>query len=212
MACGLNSMLTYHPMGGMKFRFPAARATKRCNVKFGPPYQRVLGQHHRRENNLHVSDLGDKVQLSIDFPGVKVSDLKVRIEERVLSISGRRMVPTDQGVREVEHHRKFRLDERIDSTNITANLSDGVLVVTAPKLKKAIPMTIPITTVSTIPDNVDPQEGDAARTNDADDSNDDDIVVIEKVDDSPGEKETDQMQESSTVDNPPKESNSEDAS
>jgi HSP20 family protein len=191
-------------MGGLKFRFPAARASKRCNIKFGRPYQRVPG-HGRRENNLHVSDLGDKVQLSIDFPGVKVSDLKVRIEERVLSISGRRVVQTDQGVREVEHHRKFRLDERIDSSHVTANLSDGVLVVTAPKLKKALPMTIPITTVSTIPNGG--HHGDGTNV----ENDDDDIVVIEKIDDSTG-KETDQEQKPSAVDNPPKESNTEESS
>jgi HSP20 family molecular chaperone IbpA len=95
MACGLHPMLSYPSTSGMTFRYPA----RAFNVKFGRPCKRLQQDHRRRQNNLNVSDFGDKVQLSIDLPGVKASDLKVQIEDRVLSISGSRVIQTEQGAR-----------------------------------------------------------------------------------------------------------------
>jgi hypothetical protein len=125
-----------------------------------------------------VRDLGEKVQLSIDLPGVKASALKVQVEDRILSISASRDIHTEPGVREVEYHRKFRLDESIDSQHATANLAEGVLILTAPKIQKAGSRSIPITTNDTAT-TADEQDDRAV------DDNDDGLLV-----DAPNSTET----------------------
>jgi HSP20 family protein len=157
-------------MLGLKFQHPC-RSGRRGNVKYGRPYWRFPGFYHSNQN-LHVSDLGEKVQLSIDFPGVKASDLYVRVKDQVLFLSAVRAIPTEQGVHKIELHRRFRLDKSIDSENVEANLSHGILLVTAPKRKKACPTTIPITAATPAKDDLDHSD------------NHDDVVVVNDVDDS----------------------------
>jgi HSP20 family molecular chaperone IbpA len=168
----------------MGFKFPHPRRSARSfNVKFGRPYRRVPGFYHSNQN-LHVSDLGDKVQLSIDFPGVKASDLYVHVQDRVLFLSGTRAIPTAQGVRKIEQHRRFRLDNSIDSENVKANLSHGILVVTAPKLKKGSPTTIPVT----------------AAKDDSDHGDQHDYVVhVDAVDSTSGEEQKPDATDLSTL-------------
>jgi HSP20 family protein len=162
----------------MKCGHPAYRAG-RHQVKFsrrgqygGPPARfarRSLeeGDHERsiRRSNLHVADLGDKLQLSVDFPGVKAADLNVQVEDRILMISGNRSVPSEEGVRAVEYVRRFRLDESIDAENLSANLADGVLVLTAQRIQKAGPINVAVTT------NATPGESE--------DTEDDDVVLVD---------------------------------
>ena len=162
-------------MLGLKFQLPYRSANRRCNIKFGRPHGRIPG-FYRSNQNLHVSDFGEKVQLSIDFPGVKASDLYIQVKDRVLFLSGVRAIPTEQGVRKVEQRRRFRLDGSIDCENVEATLSHGILVVTAPKRKKGCPTTIPITA--------------APAKDDSDHSNKHDDVVLVDVDVStPGDRE-----------------------
>lgn len=182
MTCGPYSTLARHPMFGMKFHYPRAG---RCPAKFG---RNGAGRpFHRREQNLHVADLGDKVQLSIDIPGVQASGLDIEVDDRVLSISGSRSIHTGHGVRTVEYSRRFRLDETIDSERVAANLSDGVLVLTAPRIQKARPIKIPVTTTpaSTIPRDDEVEE-------------DDDVVLVDvqtaKVDEASGDKKPDEVE------------------
>ena len=115
-------------------------------------FRTELAKHQkRRAENLCVSQVGDKVQLSIDVPGVKASDLTVRIENRVLSISGIRYVQSDHGgVRRIEHHRRFHIDIAIDAEHIEANWSHGVLSLIAPlRPKSSRQFKIPVTTITT---------------------------------------------------------------
>merc|ERR1712137_758765 len=90
--------------------------------------------------------------LSLDVPGVKAKDLQVetkadthRYRHRVLEISGTRKM---MGGSDETFVRGFTIDERVaDVSNMTANLSDGVLVVTVPKCtqeEEAKPRTIEI--------------------------------------------------------------------
>ena len=83
---------------------------------------------------IHEDD--NKFQLSIDVPGVKAADMKVQVEQggRLLHLTGGRRVQKEGGsVTETRFDERFTLAENVDATKITANLADGVLVVTAPK-------------------------------------------------------------------------------
>jgi HSP20 family protein len=93
---------------------------------------------------IHEDD--SKFQLSIDVPGVKAADMKVDLEQggRLLHLSGGRKIEKEGSVTETRFDKRFTLAENVDASKITANLADGVLVVSAPK-KVIAPTTIAIT-------------------------------------------------------------------
>jgi HSP20 family molecular chaperone IbpA len=84
---------------------------------------------------------------SLDLPGVKVEDLNIEYKDGRLSIQGSRRHPElGQGTKKhvFSHTRVFHdHGQEIDSTKLTANLADGVLVITAPKTKKMAPKEKP---------------------------------------------------------------------
>jgi HSP20 family protein len=90
----------------------------------------------------HVHETENAVQLSVDVPGVKSSDLKVEVEDNVLRVTGERKTAGSES----RFVRSFAIDrESIDPSHVKANLDCGVLTLTVPKREKATPKTIAIT-------------------------------------------------------------------
>lgn len=85
----------------------------------------------------------------MDVPGLKPEDMTVQIEQngRVLRLSGGRKVKKENEVMETRFEKSFTLGKEIDTSKITANLANGIMVVTAPKdpSKKEKVVKIPIT-------------------------------------------------------------------
>jgi len=87
-----------------------------------------------------VTENEKEFHLSIDLPGVKASDINVEVQEggRVLTLSGvrhiRQSLP-DGTIKSFQSkfEKRLTLDRSIDTDKLSANLSDGVLVITAPK-------------------------------------------------------------------------------
>lgn len=79
------------------------------------------------------------MQLSMDVPGVKASNLNVSVDnDRILTISGSRGVDNS-------FSRQFQLDKSVDGENLKANVTDGVLTIQATKIQGPEPIEIPIT-------------------------------------------------------------------
>lgn len=94
----------------------------------------------RTSPSYEVTENDQEFQLSIDVPGIKAPDLHVELEQggRVLKVSGGRKIRQtlpDGSITssESKFEKMFTIDRNVDTSQITANLSDGVLVVTAPK-------------------------------------------------------------------------------
>mmetsp|Transcript_25957 Transcript_25957/g.40296 ORF Transcript_25957/g.40296 Transcript_25957/m.40296 type:complete len:199 (+) Transcript_25957:73-669(+) len=75
-------------------------------------------------------------ELSIDLPGVKSEDLTVQLEEdgRIIHIMGERKSRRSEDSVMSMFEKNFAVDESIDTGKIRVDLSDGVLVITAPKV------------------------------------------------------------------------------
>jgi HSP20 family protein len=83
-------------------------------------------------------DNEEKFQLTIDVPGVKAEDLVVSLEEGFLTVRGHRTESDDTSRFKSQFFQEFSLGPAILVEQFTANLDNGVLVVTAPKDVKTI--------------------------------------------------------------------------
>jgi HSP20 family protein len=103
----------------------------------------------RSSPGYEINEDDNKFQLSIDVPGVKAADMKVDLlqDGRLLHLSGGRKVEKEGTVSETRFDKRFTIAENIDTSKITANLADGVLIVRAPKIppEEKKPTTIAIT-------------------------------------------------------------------
>jgi HSP20 family protein len=80
-------------------------------------------------------------EIAIDIPdGIKASDMKVELENdgTVLHLSGGRKLEEKDKVSTTRFHKRFTIGPNVETDKITASLSDGVLVLTAPKIEKAL--------------------------------------------------------------------------
>lgn len=119
------------------------------------PFHRRHGRKHhmmaRRRGfysapNVDLSDESDKVDVSVDVPGIKKKDLKVSVENDQLEIEGSRRVSTPHGASTRKFSRSFALDvDSLDLSKMSANLTDGVLRVSIPKKERPAPLEIDIT-------------------------------------------------------------------
>jgi HSP20 family molecular chaperone IbpA len=104
-------------------------------------------------HSIHVVEDDKMWKLSCDLPGIKVNDLSVTSDGKNLHISASRFHSNSDGdstsatVKRSLISESFPVDWRIvDLSEIKANLSAGVLIVSAPKKPKPDVLTIPITT------------------------------------------------------------------
>lgn len=91
-----------------------------------------------------ITNDNDKFEVAIDLPGVKMEDIHVALEgdNSVLSISGVREASGESYSFTSKFSQSFSLDPSIDIDKFTANLKDGVLIVSAPKDMKRLEQSI----------------------------------------------------------------------
>ena len=85
----------------------------------------------------------DAVVFVCDVPGVRREDLEITLENRVLTIRGSRKLEVDENERVMLGRsyggftHAYTLPDSVDDTNLVADLADGVLTISIPKLPKA---------------------------------------------------------------------------
>jgi HSP20 family molecular chaperone IbpA len=91
------------------------------------------------------------ITLLADLPGVTADRLNIDLRDDIITITGD--IRPEEGRDEEDllveyetgrYYRQFTLSEVIDQNKIDANLSDGVLRLTLPKVEKATPRRIAI--------------------------------------------------------------------
>ncbi len=93
-----------------------------------------------------VEERENEFEVSMDVPGVDKKDVKVSLENKVLTIKGERKVERNEE-EEGKYHcterrygsfqRSFTLPSSIDSSKIRARHENGVLSITVPKAEEA---------------------------------------------------------------------------
>lgn len=99
-------------------------------------------QLRRSSPRYEVTENDKHYRLAVDVPGVKPENMKIELENegRVLHITGARKVKSDTSFEEYKFDKRFTLGRDLDTSKITAHLSDGVLVLTATKKEKLPPV------------------------------------------------------------------------
>merc|ERR1712232_516258 len=96
-------------------------------------------------------DNNEKFELKVDVPGVKEEDIDIKLDDGKHTIEGQRMAASETSEFTSKFSKTFSLDPTVDVDQFSANLKNGVLIVSAPKdlakLEENI-RRIPITSVT----------------------------------------------------------------
>jgi HSP20 family molecular chaperone IbpA len=98
-----------------------------------------------------IYETQDSLTVILEMPGVDKTKVDVRVEDGVLNVEGRLDFSNYQGLQplyteyNIGHYaRSFRLSSKIDQSKIGAELKDGVLSLTLPKMEEAKARTIQV--------------------------------------------------------------------
>ena len=98
-----------------------------------------------------IFETDQEITLVADIPGVKADSLDIDLRDNVLTLAGEVETPEDQGEVDVlreydtgKYLREFTLSEMIDQSKIEAELKDGVLRLTLPKVEAVSPRKVTV--------------------------------------------------------------------
>ncbi len=124
---------------------------------WGFPFMPVTGKQFAGVQSswlpaIDVAEDKDKFTFKADLPGLKKEDIRLSVENGILTIEGERK--SEAEVKDTDYHRversygrfvrSFNLGTAVDDTKIKANYKDGVLEITVPKVEKAKAKTIDV--------------------------------------------------------------------
>jgi len=98
-----------------------------------------------------IFETDDEYFLSVQMPGVKKDDIKIKLDDGSLVLMGRIEYDSTLNrkyiLKEAEignYYRKFKISDSIDAEKVDANFENGVLEVKLPKHDRVKPRTIEI--------------------------------------------------------------------
>lgn len=101
--------------------------------------------------NVDISETKDSLVIMADLPGADEKDIRLTLENDVLSIEAQVSPEAMNGYKPAyreygigDYRRAFTINEAIDGGRIEAKMKDGVLHIVLPKAEAAKPKSIPI--------------------------------------------------------------------
>lgn len=101
---------------------------------------------------IDITETEDALVLHAELPGIKKDDVKLTLEDGVLTLAGEKKFETEEKQKDFHRverrygsfHRSFTLPNNVDVSKAQADYEDGVLTVTLPKSESAKPRQIAI--------------------------------------------------------------------
>ena len=101
---------------------------------------------------IDISETDDAVVLQAELPGMKKDDVKITLEDGVLTLSGEKKVVAEETKKDYHRverrygrfHRAFNIPSGVDTSKADAKFEDGVLAIALPKSEAAKPRTLEI--------------------------------------------------------------------
>jgi HSP20 family protein len=102
--------------------------------------------------SVDVTEDKDAVQIMAELPGVKAEDVKISLENNVLTIRGEKRQVAEENAERVHRYeryygvfeRSFTVPTTVDADHIKASYDLGVLTVRLPKAERAKPRQIEV--------------------------------------------------------------------
>ncbi len=101
-----------------------------------------------------VRETKDDLVMLVELPGLDIEDVSVSVEKNVLTISGEKKKTLEEGDDDSQYHvveryhgrfeRNFQLPQTVSAGKIDAQLKDGVLAISLPKVEAAKPRKIEV--------------------------------------------------------------------
>ncbi len=103
-----------------------------------------------------ISEENDAIRITAEIPGVRPSDVKLSVENNVLTIQGTKQQVAEERSDRLHRYertygsfeRSFTLPGSVDAAKIDATYEHGVLTVTLPKAERAKPRQIEVQVTS----------------------------------------------------------------
>jgi len=137
----------WRPYGRNGFRTIENEVNRLFNDFFTPPARPAAWAPA-----VDVVETAEAIELRADLPGLKASDLDVKVENGLLTVRGERK--DEHESKTGTHHlferqygsfvRSFELPALVDAQAVQARYVDGVLTVTLPKREEAKPKAIQV--------------------------------------------------------------------
>ena len=118
--------------------------------------ERTRMQERYLQPPVDIYETEEGLAVLADLPGVSANDLKIRLEDNILTIQGnaRHLVEAEPIYREFQLYnffRQFELSDQVDQERISASLNHGVLRLYLARAERAKPREIPV--------QIDPSSG-----------------------------------------------------
>ncbi|HHS12998.1 MAG TPA: Hsp20/alpha crystallin family protein [bacterium] len=99
-----------------------------------------------------VAETEDAYEIKAEIPGLKKEDIKISLEEGMLTLQGEKKEEKEKEKRNYHRiervygafHRSFRLPREVEADKIKARYEDGILSVVIPKSEKLKPKQIAV--------------------------------------------------------------------
>jgi len=99
--------------------------------------------------NADIYETSGELKVILEMPGIEKDNVEINLEDDVLDVQGRLDLAKYGGLQplyteyNVGHYaRSFQLSSKIDRNKIAAEMKDGILSLTLPKLEEVKPRTI----------------------------------------------------------------------
>ena len=109
----------------------------------------IPGRHFIPTADIFETD--EALTVIMEMPGVEKKNVSIALENDLLHVEGQIDFSNYQGMDPVyteynvgHYARRFTLSGKVDRDNISAQLDDGVLTLTLPKVKEAMPRRISV--------------------------------------------------------------------
>jgi HSP20 family molecular chaperone IbpA len=91
-----------------------------------------------------IFETDDSLKVVVEMPGVEKGNVDISVKDRILTIDGKIDFQKYAGMVAVyteynigNFHRRFSLSNKVDASNIRAEMRDGLLTLTIPKSEEA---------------------------------------------------------------------------
>ena len=104
------------------------------------------------EPRVNVQDVADKLILTFEIPGLEKSEIKILVQDDILTVSGERKISNEykddqvirSEIRTGSFSRSFTLPGNVDATKVVAGYNNGLLNVSIPKTEESKPKEIEV--------------------------------------------------------------------